>query len=262
MPAPPQRIVAIDGRNDLDALLTLGVTPAAAFNRFSTEPDTEAATAAFYGDRLDGVTILDDGYNLETVAAAQPDLILGQNIGDTYPSLARIAPTVSITFAAWRATTRMIGRATGADEAADRYISQFDARIAELAAPPGTRPSVAIIDVRDTGSFRVRNDCNAHRLLLDLGFTTALGPADTFTEYSAERLGELDTADRLIVLRFGGNEAPDAFVASELFTQLRPVRDGGFQVIGPDAAGTWYFPTALSAPACLDDIVRLLPELT
>lgn len=135
VPTQPARIVVVDGRNDLDALLALGVTPAAAAIRFGYLDDADTYVERLYGDHLAGTTILEDGYDLEAVAAATPDLILGQNIGDAYPTMNRIAPTISITFEDWRATMRTIALAVGRESEAEDYIASFDAEVAELAAP-------------------------------------------------------------------------------------------------------------------------------
>lgn len=106
------------------------------------------------------------------------------------------------------------------------------------------------------GTFHLRNECNAGRLLQDLGFATAFGPPDEFAELSLERLGELDAADLLFVVKFTAvDDSSDELMASPLFDQIRAVREGNLHLIGPGGdADTWYFATALTAPACLTDL--------
>ena len=97
VPVNPQRVIALEGGTELQALLLLGITPIAAGERYADED----------GDWQDHITVRHDlsevellrgrsDVNLELVAALEPDLIVvNESYEEIYDLLTEIAPTIS-----------------------------------------------------------------------------------------------------------------------------------------------------------------------
>ncbi|MDQ0908019.1 iron complex transport system substrate-binding protein [Streptomyces canus] len=134
--AQPKRI-AVLSTGQLDDLLSLGVIPTA-----TTRADNAGLVPGYLADafppykkQLAGMT--DAGTrqapNLETLAAAKPDLILANDsLGDLYPKLSKIAPTVSTAGNGinWKRDLLLVGDAVGKGEAARKLLDDIvaDAR--------------------------------------------------------------------------------------------------------------------------------------
>ncbi|WP_405555748.1 iron-siderophore ABC transporter substrate-binding protein [Streptomyces canus] len=131
--AQPKRI-AVLSTGQLDDLLSLGVVPTA-----TTRADNAGLVPGYLADafptykkRLAGMT--DAGTrqtpNLETLAAAKPDLILANDsLGDLYPKLSRIAPTVITAGNGinWKRDLLLVGDAVGKGEAARKLLDDIAA---------------------------------------------------------------------------------------------------------------------------------------
>nr|WP_202477929.1 iron-siderophore ABC transporter substrate-binding protein [Streptomyces sp. SID5470] len=121
--------IAVLSTGQLDDLLSLGVVPAA-----TTRADNAGLVPGYLADafpaykkRLAGMT--DAGTrqapNLETLAAAKPDLILANDsLGDLYPKLSKIAPTVITAGNGinWKRDLLLVGDAVGKGEAARKLL--------------------------------------------------------------------------------------------------------------------------------------------
>jgi len=126
--ADPQRIVVLAG-DQLDALCALGLQSrivAAAL------PDGSGNQPSYLGTvirELPGAGSRSDP-DLDAIAAAKPDLILGSGAltAADFPALSEIAPTVfsGPPGPAWRDNLRTVGAATGRLEAANGLIEAFD----------------------------------------------------------------------------------------------------------------------------------------
>ncbi|MFG2797700.1 iron-siderophore ABC transporter substrate-binding protein [Streptomyces pseudovenezuelae] len=126
--AQPKKI-AVLSTGQLDDLLSLGVVPMA-----TTRADNAGLVPGYLADafpaykkRLAGMT--DAGTrqapNLETLAAAEPDLILANDsLGDLYPKLSKIAPTVITAGNGinWKRDLLLVGAAVGKGEAARKLL--------------------------------------------------------------------------------------------------------------------------------------------
>ncbi|MFF1720417.1 iron-siderophore ABC transporter substrate-binding protein [Streptomyces sviceus] len=126
--AQPKKI-AVLSTGQLDDLLSLGVVPAA-----TTRADNAGLVPGYLADafpaykkRLAGMT--DAGTrqapNLETLAAAKPDLILANDsLGNLYPKLSKIAPTVITAGNGinWKRDLLLVGDAVGKGEAARKLL--------------------------------------------------------------------------------------------------------------------------------------------
>ncbi|QUR69640.1 iron-siderophore ABC transporter substrate-binding protein [Mycobacterium spongiae] len=137
VPADPQRIVALSG-DQLDGLCALGLQSrvvAAAL------PDDSSSQPAYLGEAVHDVPGAGtrSSPDLEAIAAAHPDLILGSAAltPTLYSQLAAIAPTVftGAPGAAWEDNLRSVGAATARSAAAEDLIAGFVQRARDV----GTR---------------------------------------------------------------------------------------------------------------------------
>lgn len=117
--------------------------------------------------------------NVEAIAAARPDLIVGSAVGgdavseEVYGLLSDIAPTIVIDHSAssWQEVTTLLGEATGHQEQAADALATFDALVADVAASADTTRSVTAL-VYNPDGINVFTDESAHgQLLMSLGFT-------------------------------------------------------------------------------------------
>lgn len=132
--ADPQRIVVLSG-DQLDALCALGLQSrvvAAAL------PDGSQSQPSYLGKALHDAPGVGSrtSPDLQAVAAAHPDLILG-SAGLTpslYPQLSAIAPTVftAAPGAAWEDNLRGVGAATARGAAAEALVTGFKQRATDV----------------------------------------------------------------------------------------------------------------------------------
>ena len=93
----PERVVVV-GLTEQDTLLQLGVVPIAVTEWFGEKPfATWPWAEELLRDAESDVLSASDGFELERIAALEPDLIVGTNAGLTqkgYDLLSQIAPTI------------------------------------------------------------------------------------------------------------------------------------------------------------------------
>src|ERR1700694_2570336 len=116
---PPKRVVSA-GFTEQDDLLAVGVVPIAVTDWFGGEP---FGVWPWAQPKLDGaqpvVLNLNDGIQVDQIAALKPDLIVATNAGldqDTYTKLSAIAPTIAQSgpdafFEPWKDQATAIGQA-------------------------------------------------------------------------------------------------------------------------------------------------------
>ncbi|MPY59067.1 iron-siderophore ABC transporter substrate-binding protein [Streptomyces spongiae] len=135
--AAPKRI-AVLSTGQLDDLLTLGLVPTAATrgDNAGLVPDYLADAFPAYEKRLADMT--DAGTraapNLESLAAAKPDLILANDsLGDLYPKLSKIAPTVVTAGNGinWKRDLLLVGEAVGKGQQARKLLDDISGEAAE-----------------------------------------------------------------------------------------------------------------------------------
>ncbi|WP_247706098.1 ABC transporter substrate-binding protein [Streptomyces liliiviolaceus] len=167
----PKRIAALS-TGQLDDLLTLGVVPAATTraDNAGLVPDYLARAFPQYKKALARTT--DAGTrtapNLETLAAAKPDLILANDsLGDLYPKLSKIAPTVITAGNGvnWKRDLLLVGDAVGKGEQARKLLDEH----AEDAAAAGAKTGGA-----DTSVSMVRFTPDRTRMFGVSSFTGSI----------------------------------------------------------------------------------------
>jgi iron complex transport system substrate-binding protein len=119
IPAPPKRVVSA-GFTEQDDLLAVGIVPIAVTDWFGGE---RFGVWPWAQPKLGGaqpvVLNLNDGIQVDQIAALKPDLIVAANAGldqDTYTKLSAIAPTIAQSgpdafFEPWRNQATAIGQA-------------------------------------------------------------------------------------------------------------------------------------------------------
>ncbi len=157
VPADPQRIVVLSG-DQLDALCALGLQSrviAAAL------PDGSSSQPSYLGKAVHGLPGVGtrSSPDLDAIAAAHPDLILGSQAftPKLYPRLAAIAPTVftAAPGAAWEDNLRGVGAATARSGAMDALLTGFAARAKLVGANHDATHFQASIVQLTTNTMRV-----------------------------------------------------------------------------------------------------------
>jgi iron complex transport system substrate-binding protein len=151
--ADPQRIVVLSG-DQLDALCALGLQSrivAAAL------PDDSTSQPSYLGRVVHDVPGAGtrSAPDLQTIKAANPDLILGSQAltPDAYPQLTAIAPTVftGAPGAKWEDNMRVVGAATGRLDAANDLIDGFEQAANKTGADDdATHFQASVVQLTDT----------------------------------------------------------------------------------------------------------------
>ncbi|TKV59022.1 iron-siderophore ABC transporter substrate-binding protein [Nakamurella flava] len=255
----PQRVVTV-GFNEQDFALALGVVPVGTRefigNDFARRPWAQEA--------LGGATIPTVGeqqLNLEQIAAADPDLILGpyafldQNI---YDQLSAIAPTVGDLAPAgavsWQQELAAVGTALDKSAQAQELAASVEQRFtdAKTAHPEFAGKTLALVLLLDSGYYVLEPTDPRMRFFTDLGFSA---PSVT-GQIAAENTADLN-ADVVAVL----GAAQAEFTADPLVQNLPAVTENRVVYFGPftgDFAGALGFSSPLSLPYALDVAVPRL----
>ena len=283
VPKSPQRIVALTGIAELEALLVVGVKPFAAagddraFGRTVWQPHLKY--------QMQGVEMLPSRRNvsLEKVVTLQPDLIMGTAswLSQIYPQLSQIAPTVAIdTSQPWQDNLRLVAGVVGKTEKAEAWISAFEQRVTTLAntyceAIAGTtyttmfyRPDRRQVDLA------VGHDIDL--VFRQIGLTRPPEQAKIVGKQgdgvrvtiSLERLGLIDT-DIIFIYHFDyptirkANELPELnkfLEEAPLLGRLRAVEMGQVFIV---PGYYWWLGQAIGVPLAVDDLeAAVLPLFT
>ncbi|MFG2551683.1 ABC transporter substrate-binding protein [Streptomyces sp. NPDC048581] len=149
--AEPEKI-AVLSTGQLDDLLSLGVVPTATTRADNAGLVPDYLADAFPKDkaRLDGMT--DAGTrqapNLESLAAAKPDLILANDsLGELYPKLSKIAPTVITAGNGinWKRDLLLVGEAVGKGQQAQELLDDIVADAGKKGQELEGDPAVSMV---------------------------------------------------------------------------------------------------------------------
>lgn len=271
VPAEVGSVVVIEGRRDLDIVLSLGL-PLVGYP-FEEEGtlDLESPLAdALAEARENGAEelFLSDEINIEAIAAADPDLIVSR-VDDVEPileELRAIAPVLAIgdqDTSAWQDDLRLVAEATGTESRAEELIATYDAAIADVSAE--------YADVLAEHTFAPMSyngesaETRANRLLSlvlrDLGAAPSAAFADVLdgrdAEYSLEQIVQgFGDADALIAL-VNDPDTWEQLQSDALYQQLTAVQEG--HVVRADKQT--HEGAALTAMHALDVVEQLLATL-
>jgi iron complex transport system substrate-binding protein len=266
IPTPPKRVVSA-GFTEQDDLLAVGVVPIAVTDWFGGEP---FGVWPWAQPKLGGaqpvVLNLNDGIQVDQIAALKPDLIVATNAGldqDTYTKLSAIAPTIAQSgpdafFAPWKDQATAIGQAVfkAADMAA--LIAGVDEKFTTAGK---NKPQFAGKQVLLLGgtfyqdSVRVTTPGWRTEFLTNMGFTIPdtggeLVPRDKMAAV-------LDSAD-VLIWKTESDEEQAALLADPIVAKLRATIGKRNVFTGKDLAGAIAFASPLSYPVVADQLPSML----
>jgi iron complex transport system substrate-binding protein len=274
VPEEPVRVVSV-GVTEQDILLQLGVVPVAVTEWYGEKPfATWPWAEELLGDAEPEVLSTSDGFELERIAALQPDLIIGTNAGLTqkdYDLLSQIAPTIPSVegstryFSSWQDQTLQVARALGREDDGQALVDQVGAKYAAVAAAhPDWEGMTATFSQGGPydGQLFVYPAGLSTDFLTDLGFTMTTGLEDyapeagAQAEISAENVGLID-AD-VVVFATEDEDMFDELQEFGTISTLPAVAENRAVYTDETLAGAIYFDTPLSLEYALE---RLTPML-
>ncbi|WP_084252921.1 ABC transporter substrate-binding protein [Devriesea agamarum] len=269
----PKR-VAVVSDIDLDIALALGIKPVISprYGDAKLEP-WEAPVVEKLGGDLTTYNST-DGVDFEAIAAAKPDVILatsGWSLDKDYAQLSKIAPVVSyqgkdgLSAMTWDQRTKEAAKALDETPKAEAVIAEvtkkFDTAKAAHPEFAGKSFTYAVIHPQQITYESYKGG--------DVSFFTRLG----FTQpemaskfgaknngVSRENLDVLDSDILLIGYPFGdeGLMSREKLEADPLFKQLKVVSGGHYAVVPDEIASPLAYPTPLSEPWLVDQLVPIL----
>ncbi|MEV7081445.1 iron-siderophore ABC transporter substrate-binding protein [Streptomyces sp. NPDC093516] len=268
----PERIVVIGdgGTDDVDALYALGVTPIA------VSKDAFAADGVhpWLKDRVDTkkTKLLNtmNGVDFEEVAALRPDLILATSdftLDKNYKKLSAVAPTIGYETAwgkqTWQEHVRVVAKAVGREEQADKAVEKTEDSIAEVKAEhPGLAGKTYSLSIGNTPAkiYTIASEDDfAAKLMSEVGLSLTPSVKNIKTvsgsptgELSFEQLDKLD-AD-LVVIAFTTPELRKAFESSALVKNMSAVEKGRYVVTDVATISQLRSPSVLGIPWALDNL--------
>ncbi|MGN5379954.1 ABC transporter substrate-binding protein [Streptomyces lasalocidi] len=259
----PQRI-AVLSTGQLDDLLSLGVVPTAATRADNAGLVPGYLADAFPRDKKRLAAMTDAGTrqapNLESLAAARPDLILvNDSLGDLYPKLSKIAPTVVTAGNGinWKRDLLLVGDAVGKGERARRLLDDIAEGAAESGKAVGGSTSVSMLRFTPgrTRMFGVSSFTGS--LAVDMGLDRPKSQQfkAISQDISAERIDSAD-GDWIFYSVQGDPAKTDAgsTLAGPLWTSMKAVRAGHAVRVDDDP---WYLN---AGPTAARLVVRQLAE--
>lgn len=258
IPAAPARVVTLSS-GDTDAALALGVTPVAVVTPFYAPGPELPWQAGRLGPEVTAIPGNPDfSVDVEAVAAARPDLVLGTGAmltPQTYQALTRIAPVVahlgSPTTDRWQDLTAAVGTALGRGDAAGTAIGETTAAIAAFGdRHPGLRGrtfTFSVLQSPTTLGTVVSGTDHLSVLFGELGLRLPdavagrpeSAPGTGIAAVSTEQLGDL-AADLVLVV------APSPELAESFGTDPRVAGLGSVRTLDMITATALRTPSALS----------------
>lgn len=154
IPSKPKRVVLLN-YNLAGYLYDLGLPVVSMVTEYTDRDVTKATPYEAWAEDFTkaGTTFMHwpaGGYNIEAVAAAKPDLIIGGGLGfpfkqgtDAYDKLKAIAPTILVDnkLESWQQQFEFLAKAFGQPQVFQDAVKKYEARVAEVKAaitpPPG-----------------------------------------------------------------------------------------------------------------------------
>lgn len=280
--AEPKRVVSV-GYRDHEHLLALGVVPLGVRDWYGNGYDTIFWPWAkdALGDAKPEIIGKFDSVNLEAVAALKPDLITGVYSGmseSEYKKLSQIAPTLMqsgdyVDYGMpWQEETRMIGRALGKADLAEKLVTDVQAQFAKARAEHSEFAGKTLVAAQldAPGKYWVLSpkDHKA-RFFTAFGFTIPDEVAKVVGEQSNIQISEerLDLLDRDVLVWLKGSDLgwadgskmADEVKANPIYRKLKVVQDGR-DVFAELPADALAWSTLLSLPYAIEGFVPLLKQ--
>jgi iron complex transport system substrate-binding protein len=270
----PKRVVVV-GLREQDALLALGVVPVATTEWFGDHPGAIFPWAKQALGSATVPTVLDntDGIQLEKVAAARPDLILGIYSGLTkkdYDSLSKLAPVIAqpkgqVDYgSSWQDEQLITGKAVGQPKQAQELVEETEQLIADNAAEHPEFKGKTAANVSDYQGIFVYGPQDVRtRTLEDLGFTYPEALRKAFPDEFGGQLSEerVDAIDVDALVWFAdGDRSVEQLKSDPVYSKLRVRKEGRDVFIrGKDRVyEATSFPSVLSMPTLMKELVPRL----
>lgn len=258
----PTRI-AVLSTGQLDDLLSLGLVPAATTRADNAGLVPEYLADAFPQYKAKLAAMTDAGTrqapNLETLAAAKPDLILANDsLGDLYPKLSKIAPTVVTAGNGinWKRDLLLVGDAVGKGEEAQKLVADIAADAGRKGQALGS-PTVSMIRFTPdrTRMFGVSSFTGSIAVDMGLGRPKSQQFRAISEDIGAESIDTAD-ADWIFYSVQGDAGETDAasVVAGPLWKSMKAVTAGHAVKVDDDP---WYLN---AGPTAARLVVRQLAE--
>ena len=274
IPAPPTRVISA-GLTEQDDLLAVGVVPVAVTTWFGDQP---SGVWPWAQPSLDGakpvVLNLDNGIQVDQIAALKPDLIVAVNAGldiETYRKLSAIAPTIAQSggdafFEPWKEQARAVAHAVFKTDEMNRLIEKVDTRFASIAAANTAfkdRTAVLLSGRIAAGTVTATVDGWRNGFLTAMGFRvpdnlkSRAGNDGNAIIDLADLPSSLQGADVLIWTTESDTER-DALLADPTVASLRATGLNRNVFTGKDLAGAIAFASPLSYPVVADQLPPML----
>jgi iron complex transport system substrate-binding protein len=161
--------------------------------------------------------------NVEAIAAADPDLIVGSAVGgdavdeQTYDLLSAIAPTIVIDHSGstWQELTTIMGEAVGHQQEAEDAIADFDQLVADTAEDVDATYEVSAFVYNPDGANVFTPESAHGQLLESLGYTVHAVPDDVVGDSNLQ-----GSSQRQDVVAISLENTGPAFGDSSLFFVL------------------------------------------
>ncbi|HEV7345557.1 MAG TPA: iron-siderophore ABC transporter substrate-binding protein [Devosia sp.] len=260
VPDQPLRIVALTNEATED-LLALGIVPVGAVRSANADPWFDHVADQLAETSLVGEELAPE---LETIAALEPDLILGNKKRHEaiYDQLSAIAPTVFVenVTGQWKSNMIVYAEATGKVDEAEAAIGAHLARVQAIKAALGEsiNEEVGLVRFIANQNYAYNNDSFSGSILGDIGFgrPAAQDKAGLAEPITMERIPELD-GDRLIYFAYetgdgGALTEEETWLASPLWQTMRVARTGNVHAVSDTVWATAG--GIMAAHLALDDI--------
>ena len=263
----PKKVAALDS-SYVDATLALE-TEVVAYTRYRTDglPDYLAEDAAKYAKNAKAVGELANP-NLEELATIAPDLIVSAKVRheQIYDKLTKIGPTVfSVTTGpTWKDNIRLLGKALGKEELANKKIADYEARAKKVGdairAKAGHNPSISLarfVAGEPTVRLYTEKSFPGGVLFADAGLARPQGQPTSekiSVDLSQEQISSLD-AERIFVSAWADpkgetQKIKEQYSANPLWGQLKGEKHDVSDVV-------WVSSVSLQgAHAMLDDLAK------
>lgn len=247
VPLHPKRLVILEGRQDLEIAVALGLPKPVGLG--SNAVGDDGLLREFVPFTTDGVEVIPGGETpLEKVIALRPDLIIGRdiNIDEIRDALATVAPVLSVNQQQgvdWRTSLTEVGTWTGRAEQAAEALAGYEEHVNEVKARHADKLAATTTAMLQPGTEGKWYSCNSDGFYLqarttrDLGATylpvldetkqdaNAYGPPGAMLEFSDEQFPILAPAD-LIVAVVGDEATKAALEGNPLWQRLPAVQAG------------------------------------
>lgn len=270
----PERVVAL-GITDSDTLLALGIEPVA-LRPWNGIDSVGAWAEDELGDAKPEVLSGTDEITVEQVAALDPDLIIDVSDAvdrERYDLLSKVAPTVVRPKGypdygvPWQVSTRLIGKATGKSEEAERLVEDTEAQIAHTRSKYPQlegKTGVAVLPNPEGGWWPYTPADSRGQFMKSLGFEMppALAAKDDgssfYLEVSEEQTDLLESDVVVAIIQPGQQKLVED---NALFQNLDVAeRDDVVLAASAELGTAMSYGTVLSIPYVLDELAPRIAE--